>query len=99
VRRLRGERKNLTFAVECRVHRTYCWSNGMGCYCRRQQISLIFYSRPYVNPMVHNEVLGSIVMPYVKSIEEGIFQQDNARPHIARASLAFLEEEEIELLP
>jgi hypothetical protein len=49
--------------------------------------------------MVHNEVLGSIVVPYVKSIEEGIFQQDNARSHIARASLAFLEEEEIELLP
>jgi hypothetical protein len=30
-----------------------------------------------------NEVLGPIVVPYVKSIKEGIFHQDNARPHIA----------------
>jgi transposase len=35
----------------------------------------------------------------VRSIEEGIFQEDDPSPHITQASWAFLEEEEIELLP
>lgn len=46
-----------------------------------------------------NDVLQPNVVPYVRSIEDGIFQQDNARPHIARVSRQFLELENIRVLP
>jgi hypothetical protein len=60
----------------------------MGCYYSREQISLTLYSRHYATQRYIKEVLGHIVVPYVSSKEEGIFQ-NNARSHIAQASLAF----------
>ncbi|KAL1513575.1 hypothetical protein ABEB36_002970 [Hypothenemus hampei] len=45
------------------------------------------------------EVLRPAVVPYIGGIDEGIVQQDNARPQIARASLRFLQDEHISLLP
>jgi hypothetical protein len=43
------------------------------------------------------EVGGFLIFEW--TLEECIFQQDNARPHIARSSLVVLEEEQTELLP
>jgi hypothetical protein len=82
VRRLRGERKNLRFAVERHIHHSVgvmIWSaNAHGSRSR------LFFIRGSMTPQRYtNEVLGPIAVPYVGSIEEGIYVQDNACPRIA----------------
>jgi hypothetical protein len=45
------------------------------------------------------EVLQPVLVPYVQDIPNGLYQQDNARPHIARVSLEYLEHANVNLLP
>jgi hypothetical protein len=71
VRRLRGERNNLTFAVERHVHHTVAamvWG-AHGCRSRLLFIRGTMTAQRYIN-----EVLGPLLC-LVRSIEEGIFQQ------------------------
>ncbi|GFU73555.1 transposable element Tcb1 transposase [Trichonephila clavipes] len=44
-------------------------------------------------------VLESVVLPYLQSSATAIFQQDNARPHVARIVQRFFVNHQIELLP
>ncbi|UYV65747.1 hypothetical protein LAZ67_3005315 [Cordylochernes scorpioides] len=46
-----------------------------------------------------SEVLEPVVLPYLQGLPTTIFQQDNARPHMARIVLRFFVNRQIELLP
>ncbi|GFT89437.1 transposable element Tcb1 transposase [Trichonephila clavipes] len=46
-----------------------------------------------------SEVLEPVVLPYFQSLATAIFQQDNARPHVARTVQRFFVNHQIELLP
>ncbi|GFW22414.1 transposable element Tcb1 transposase [Trichonephila clavipes] len=46
-----------------------------------------------------SEVLEPIVLPYLQGLAIAIFQQDNARPHVARIVQRFFVNHQIELLP
>ncbi|GFV30185.1 transposable element Tcb1 transposase [Trichonephila clavipes] len=45
------------------------------------------------------EVLEPVVLPYLQGLATAIFQQDNARPHVARTLQRFFSNNLIELLP
>ncbi|GFV75302.1 transposable element Tcb1 transposase [Trichonephila clavipes] len=46
-----------------------------------------------------SEVLEPVVFPYLQGLATAIFQQDNARPHVARIVQRFFDNHQIELLP
>ncbi|GFS49342.1 transposable element Tc3 transposase [Trichonephila clavipes] len=46
-----------------------------------------------------SEVLEPVVLPYLQGLATAIFQQDNARPHVARIVQRFFINHQIELLP
>ncbi|GFW01622.1 transposable element Tcb1 transposase [Trichonephila clavipes] len=46
-----------------------------------------------------SEVLEPVVLPYLQGLATAIFQQDNARPHVARIVQGFFVNYQIELLP
>ncbi|GFV28168.1 transposable element Tcb1 transposase [Trichonephila clavipes] len=46
-----------------------------------------------------SEVLEPVVLPYVQGLPTAIFQQDNARPHVARIVQRFFVNHQIEFLP
>ncbi|GFW73900.1 transposable element Tcb1 transposase [Trichonephila clavipes] len=46
-----------------------------------------------------SEVLEPVVLPYLLGLATAIFQQDNARPHVARIFQRFFINHQIELLP
>ncbi|GFT51989.1 transposable element Tcb1 transposase [Trichonephila clavipes] len=45
-----------------------------------------------------SEVLEPVVLPYIQGLATAIFQQDNARPHVARIVQKFFVNHQIELL-
>ncbi|GFY16922.1 transposable element Tcb1 transposase [Trichonephila clavipes] len=45
-----------------------------------------------------SEVLEPVVLPYLQGLATAIFQQDNARPHVARIVQRFFVTHQIELL-
>ncbi|GFX23219.1 transposable element Tcb1 transposase [Trichonephila clavipes] len=51
-------------------------------------------TQPYIS-----EVLERVVLPYFHGLATAIFQQDNARPHVARIVQRFFVNHQIELLP
>ncbi|GFX74637.1 transposable element Tcb1 transposase [Trichonephila clavipes] len=46
-----------------------------------------------------SEVLEPVILPYLQGLATAIFQQDNARPHVARIVQRFFVNHQIELLP
>ncbi|GFW20032.1 transposable element Tcb1 transposase [Trichonephila clavipes] len=46
-----------------------------------------------------SEVLEPVVLPYLQGLATATFQQDNARPHVARIFQRFFVNHQIELLP
>ncbi|GFX44949.1 transposable element Tcb1 transposase [Trichonephila clavipes] len=46
-----------------------------------------------------SEVLEPVVLPYLQGLATAIFQQDNARPHVARIIQRFFVNHQIEFLP
>lgn len=97
VRRFRGERRNVDFAVErdtARQQGIMVW--GAICLGSRSPIVLIhgnLTARRYID-----EVLQPFLHPYLQTIPNAIFQQDNARPHIAHETMDYLQESGIETL-
>ncbi|GFV09502.1 transposable element Tcb1 transposase [Trichonephila clavipes] len=49
--------------------------------------------------LVLHRVLEPVVLPYLQGLATAIFQQDNARPHVARIVQRFFVNHQIELLP
>lgn len=46
-----------------------------------------------------SDVLRPVALPYLRGLPNALFQQDNARPHVARTVLNFLDTEQVRLLP
>ncbi|GFV35242.1 transposable element Tcb1 transposase [Trichonephila clavipes] len=46
-----------------------------------------------------SEVLEPVVLPYIQGLATAIFQQDNARPHVACRVQRFFVNHQVELLP
>lgn len=98
VRRLRGERRNPSFSVERHVARTVgvmVW----GAICYGSRSPLIFIQGSMTARRYIDVVLDPAAIPYVQGIANAMFQQDNARPHIARISVDHLEQANVRILP
>ncbi|GFV28793.1 transposable element Tcb1 transposase [Trichonephila clavipes] len=66
----------------------------------RYWISLLHSCCRYFNSQRYiSEVLEPVVLPYLQGLATAIFQQDYARPHVARILKRFFVNHEIELLP
>ncbi|GFW17513.1 transposable element Tcb1 transposase [Trichonephila clavipes] len=90
--RLRGERMLNSFVV----HRHNGPASGIGYHSRTSLVRIAgtLNSQRYIS-----EVLEPVVLPYLQSLSTSIFQQDNARPHLARIVQRFFVNHQIELLP
>ncbi|GFX35558.1 transposable element Tc1 transposase [Trichonephila clavipes] len=71
------------------------WS-GIGYHSRTPLVRIAgtLNSQRYIS-----EVLESVVLPYLQGLATGVFQQDNARPHVAHIVQRFFVNHQIELLP
>ncbi|CAH1975755.1 unnamed protein product [Acanthoscelides obtectus] len=98
VRRRRGERRNPQFFVERHVHHTVgvmVWSAIA--YGSR---SPLIFIRGNMNAQRYiHEVLEPHLFPYVDTLADPTFQQDNARPHVARVTIDFFQHNDFTLLP
>ncbi|CAH1982106.1 unnamed protein product [Acanthoscelides obtectus] len=102
VRRRRGERschrRNPQFFVERHVHHTVgvmVW--GAIAYGSRPPLIFI---RGNMNAQRYiHEVLEPHLLPYLDTLADPTFQQDNARPHVARVTIDFFQHNDVTLLP
>lgn len=101
VRRRRGERHDIGFVVERHVHRTVgvmVW----GAIAYGSRSPLLFIRGSMTAARYVNEVLQATLLPYLDDRPlrpQVLFQQDNARPHIARQTMDFLQQAGVNLLP
>ncbi|CAH1958407.1 unnamed protein product [Acanthoscelides obtectus] len=98
VRRRRGERRNPQSFVERHVHHTVgvmVW--GAIAYGSR---SPLIFIRGNMNAQRYiHEVLEPHLLPYLDTLADPTFQQDNARPHVARVTIDFFQQNDVTLLP
>ena len=52
-----------------------------------------------VHPGNIDHVLEPVLLPYLEEVQDGIFQQDNARPYIVHVSMNFLADNNVNILP
>ncbi|GFT85594.1 transposable element Tcb1 transposase [Trichonephila clavipes] len=69
---------------------------GIGYYSRTPLVRIAgtLNSQRYIS-----EVLEPVVLPYLQGLATAIFQQDNARPHVARIVQRYFVNHQLELLP
>ncbi|CAH1983319.1 unnamed protein product [Acanthoscelides obtectus] len=79
VRRRRCERRNPQFFVERHVHHTV----GVMVWGAKAYGSCNMNAQRYIH-----EVLEPHLLPYLDTLADPTFQQDNARPHVARVTIA-----------
>ncbi|UYV78497.1 hypothetical protein LAZ67_16001774 [Cordylochernes scorpioides] len=96
--RHRGERKQSNCVMHCLTGPApgiMVWG-GIGYHSRNPLVHItgILNNQRYIS-----EVLEPIVLPYLQGLPTAIFQQDNARPHVARIVHWFFVNRQIELLP
>jgi hypothetical protein len=92
------ERRNFAFSIERPVARTVgvmVW--GAICFGRRSR--LVFIQGNLTAIRYVQEVLRPVVVPYFRRVNNALFQQDNARPHIANVSRDFLDDSQVDLFP
>ncbi|RZC37901.1 DDE 3 domain containing protein [Asbolus verrucosus] len=98
VRKRHGERRDPQFSVERHVHRTVgvmVW----GGIAYRSRSHLIFIRGNMTAQRYIREVVESHVLPYLRTLRNPLFQQDNARPHVAKVTLEHFQQNEVNLLP
>lgn len=98
VRRRRGERRVPQFFVERHVHRTVgimVW----GAIAYGSRSPLVFIRGNMTAQRYIQEIVEPHLLPYLRTLPNPTFQQDNARPHVARVTLDYFEHAEINLLP
>ncbi|GFX97274.1 transposable element Tcb1 transposase [Trichonephila clavipes] len=71
----------------------------MGWYWISLSHSSSTYCRYFKQPALHLLGVGASFLPYLQGMATAIFQQDNARPHVARIVQKFFVNHQIELLP
>ncbi|GFU19278.1 transposable element Tcb1 transposase [Trichonephila clavipes] len=69
---------------------------GIGCHSRTPLVRITGTLNSHRNV---SEVLEPVVFPYLEGFVTSIFQQNNARPHVARNVQRFFVNHQIELLP
>ncbi|CAH2020579.1 unnamed protein product, partial [Acanthoscelides obtectus] len=100
VRRRRGERRNPQFFVERHVHHTVGVSCcGWGAIAYGSRSPLIFIRGNMNAQRYIHEVLEPHLLPYLDTLADPTFQQDNARPHVARVTIDFFQHNDVTLLP
>ncbi|CAH1378418.1 unnamed protein product, partial [Tenebrio molitor] len=86
VTRLRGERRNFAFSIErpiARIVGVMVW----GAICFGSRSRLVFIQGNLTAIRYVQEVLRPVVVPYFRRVNNALFQQDNARPHIANVPM------------
>ncbi|CAH1988414.1 unnamed protein product [Acanthoscelides obtectus] len=97
VRRRRGERRNPQFFVVRHVHTVGVMVWGAIAYGSR---SPLIFVRGNMNAQHYiHEVLELRLLPYLDTLADPTFQQDNARPHVARVTIDFFQHTDVTLLP
>jgi hypothetical protein len=79
----------------------YCWSNGWGAIGYGSRTPLVFI-RGSMTSALHKRSCGTVFIASPKwssGLYQPIFQQDHARPHIARRELQFLHESGVNISP
>ncbi|CAH1966711.1 unnamed protein product [Acanthoscelides obtectus] len=87
VRRRHGERRNSQFFVERHVQHTVgvmVWG------------AIAYGSR---SPLIFIRVLEPHLLPYLDTLADPTFQQDKARPYVARVTIDFFQHNDVTLLP
>ncbi|GFU53246.1 transposable element Tcb1 transposase [Trichonephila clavipes] len=74
-------------------------SHSSSTHCRYFSTPLVRIAGTLNNQRYISEVLEPVVLPYLQGLATAIFQQDNARPHLARIVQRFFVNHQIELLP
>ncbi|GFV71323.1 transposable element Tcb1 transposase [Trichonephila clavipes] len=96
------------FRHQCCDERRMFWrQNGMklslltshASVCNTTMVGWIRIAAPLNSQSYLSEVLEPVVLPYLQGLATAIFQQDNARPHVARIVQRFFVNHQIELLP
>ena len=64
----------------------------------RHKIDLVFINGRLTGVRYRDEILTRHVVPFIRR-HGGVFQQDNARPHVARVCIDFLQRQNIDVLP
>ncbi|CAH1996987.1 unnamed protein product [Acanthoscelides obtectus] len=98
VRRRRRERRNPQFFVERHVHHTVgvmVW----GAIAYGSRSPLIFIRGNMNTQRYIHEVLEPHLLPYLDTLADPTFQQDNARPHVTRVTIDFFQHNDVTLLP
>ncbi|GFU64690.1 transposable element Tcb1 transposase [Trichonephila clavipes] len=72
---------------------------GMGWYWISLSHSSSTHCRYFKQPTLHLRGIGANFLPYLHCLATTIFQQDNARPHVARIVQRLFVNHQIELLP
>ena len=97
VRKRRGERQHMQFAVERHVHCTVgvmVWGAiGYG-----SRSSVVFVRDNMTSLRYVDDILRPSLLPCIQELLEALFQQDNARPHIARGTINFFANSHVNLL-
>ena len=98
VRRRCGERREIDFAVERHIYHTRAvivWGAiGYG-----SRSPLVFICGNMTGALYIDDVLQSGLLPYIEDLQNVLFQQHNARPHIVHKTTQFLEDAGVDILP
>ncbi|CAH1959968.1 unnamed protein product [Acanthoscelides obtectus] len=98
VRRRRGERRNPQFFVERHVHHTVGVMVWGAIAHGSRSLSIFIRGNMNAQRYIH-EVLEPHLLPYLDTLADPTFQQDNARPHVARVTIDFFQHNDVTLLP
>ncbi|CAH2006703.1 unnamed protein product [Acanthoscelides obtectus] len=94
----RGERRNPQFFVERRVHHTVGVMVWSAIAYGSRSPSIFIRGNMNAQHYIH-EVLEPHLLPYLDTLADPTFQQDNARPHVARVTIDFFQHNDVTLLP
>ena len=94
----RNERCDLQFSVERHVHRTVRNMVWKAIACGNRSPLLVIRGNMTAQRYIH-KVVEAHVLPYLRTLLNPLFQQDNARPYVARATLEFFEQNRVNFLP
>ena len=96
VYRRRGERY-----LDCVERRDACGGGSIMIWAginSRHKTDLVFINGRLTGVRYRDEILTRHVVPFIRR-HGGVFQQDNARPHVARVCIDFLQRQNIDVLP
>lgn len=98
VRRYRGERRNPQFFMERHVNQVVgvmVW----GAIAYGSRSPLVFVRGNMTAQCYIEEIVEAHLLPYLRTLHDPIFQQDNARPHVVRLTVNHLHNAQVNLLP